>query len=401
MHITYPYNEILPTKKAHDSYIINNCAALSNQEDVHVSLAIGSGSYSDSHLLQHYNIDYPSSLHIHCLPIVRKNNPMRFTWNWFFFYCTQRLIVKEHPNVVITSVLKQADYLFSRKVQKTSYVYEVHQLYWYPHLPLTKETEKLIAFERSILQKADLVTTTTQQLRDILTTPPYSLTNRIEVVPLAVDSQPLSSASAPQRPNHLNIAYVGQLYEEQGIELLLEAMVGCIGVTLHIFGGTSERIAALKEVASHLGLYNAVLFHGFIPPSELPHQLISIDTFVAPFRSVERMPYVAHTKIYEYLSWNRPIIAPDLPIIQEHGDHDAGILLYKPHNVRSLRHCIQKLLSPLYREVLQKNAKNASQPLSWEQRSKLYHAILEDMIHVSSAHDRPRQRLYSSCTENR
>lgn len=244
MRIVYPYNEILPKKRAHDVYIFQECVALAKHFDVH--LLCGKGSQDETSLYQHYKCHPSSSFHLHSLSIVRKNNLLNLSWNFPFFYSAQKKIHALKPDMVFLSVLKQAEFHLRHKLPKTRYFYEVHQLQWYPGMVAN---QKMVQ-EKKILQKADVVITTTQELANILKSPPYCLSNPIEVVPLAVDAQFI-----PKRTPFSHIlTYCGQLYRGQGIDLLLEALAKTTDWKLHIIGGKPDEIAYYEKMAKDLNI---------------------------------------------------------------------------------------------------------------------------------------------------
>lgn len=83
MRIVYPYNEILPKKRAHDLFIVHECAALADL-GWQVTLLIGKGSEKSS-LFNHYQIPLSNQLQIESLPLIRKNNLFGISWNLPFF----------------------------------------------------------------------------------------------------------------------------------------------------------------------------------------------------------------------------------------------------------------------------------------------------------------------------
>src|ERR1700722_15168999 len=114
MRIIYPYNEILPQKKAHDVYIVHECSALANL-GWGVTLLVGKGSETNN-LFAHYQIPPSDRLHIEPLFIMRKNNPFRISWNLPFFFGCQRRIEKIKPDYVFLSVRGQAAFHLTRKL---------------------------------------------------------------------------------------------------------------------------------------------------------------------------------------------------------------------------------------------------------------------------------------------
>ena len=224
-----------------------------------------------------------------------------------------------------------------------------------------------------MLGHADLVTVPTDAMKTILEQPPYSLKTPIEVVPLAVNATPLPPpSSAP-----LTLTYVGQLYEGQGLPLLLQALSHTQNWRLKIVGGKSEEIERLRILASKWNVHERVEFMGFQPPSALREIVKSSHAFVAPFEPVERMPYVAHTKLYEYAGWGRPMVIPDLPSVREHFVDQEGVLLFESGNLSSLTDALKKLENQTLREKLQQKIEQVD-PFSWQKRATHYAELFEN-----------------------
>jgi len=368
MRIIYPYNEILPKRKAHDLFVFHSCAALAERCDI--TLLVGKGSHV-KHLFDHYHVFPSERFQIHPQLIVRKNNPFGISWNFPFFFLCQRYIQKHKPDVVICSVRKQGAYHFSRKIPGVRYLFEVHELVYYPNSSRYNKDD--LQKEKRMLAQADLITVTTQALKDILQAFPYSLVNPIEVVPLAVNTKPLPP---PLSSETLQLAYVGQLYQGQGLERLLKALSQTSHVHLNILGGKTTEIAALRQQAQALGIEKSVTFLGFIQHHQIAEHLQNVHAFVAPFENTGRMPFVAHTKLLEYIHWGRPIIAPDLPIVREHFPSGKGVLLFNPDQTEGLRSCITQLQDKKTCQKLQEEITALSSPYSWAERAKIYLEIL-------------------------
>ncbi len=373
MRIIYPYNEILPKRKAHDLFIVQECAALA-ESGSDLTLLIGKGSDLENFYM-HYKIAPCPRLHIKPLRIIRKNNILGISWNWPFFHHCQQEIRESRPDLVILSVRKQGAYHLQHKVAGVRYLYEVHELCYYPNQ--TTVNKKALSKEREMLAHADLITVTTSALKEILLQPPYSLQNRIEEVPLAVQTLPLPP---PQTHPELTIAYVGQLYEGQGLTALLLALAQVKNVRLKVIGGNHRDVSRLNQLAVELGIQKAVTFLGFLPPSDIPEHLQDVDAFVAPFGQTGRMPYVAHTKLAEYAEWGRPIIAPDLPVVHADFSADSGLLYFAPGDQSSLAQAIQQLQDKTLREKLQKEIHTKQGRFSWPTRAAIYGNLLKDLI---------------------
>lgn len=362
MEILYPYNEALPKKTAHDVYLFRNCASLAEQ-GMPVTLACGWRSQTDTALFHHYGVVEHCGLRLKRLPLIRHWGPI--SCNTPFFWAAQRMVARQRPHWLLSSVFKQADYHTRRRIAGVKYAYEVHQLSWYPTCD-TPERRLAAERERDILNQMDLVTTTTAALKAILQKAPYALSVPIEIVPLAVENTPL----APPGPaNPFVLMYIGQLYASQGVDLLLRAVAAVPNIVLEIVGGQRPEIRLLSELATSLGIMNRVKFHGFLSPVDLPAQAQRAHAFVAPFYATERMPYVAHTKLLEYAAWGRPIVAPRVEAVLEVVSRDEDDCLFEPGDV----HALEAALVRVQRQV----QKPVTQVLSWRDRAAVYRKALE------------------------
>ena len=338
MRAAYLYNEILPTRKAHDGYVWRNCASLA-EAGLEVTLACGRGSGDVATLAAHYASRAPQRLAIERLAILRRNFGLPFTWNRVFDGAAQRFLARTRPDVAFLSVRKQGRYHLARKLPGIRYVYEVHELAWYPTLGEPEMHAEAIAAEREMLARADLVTVTTRALHDILRSAPYGLANDIAVVPLAITPVPPPRAIAHETPLH--VMYVGQLYAGQGVEDLVAAVVRTPEVRLTIVGGSEEEVARLRVAAAAAS--TRIEFTGFVAPGAIPALAATAHAFAAPFRAERRMPFVAHTKLLEYIALRRPVVAPDLPIVHEHFPGHAGLASYAPNDVDALAAALRGL----------------------------------------------------------
>ena len=370
MRLSFPYNEILPKYSAHDAYLFRNCASLAAQ-GLEVELACGRGSWPLERLEAHYQ--WPrSGITLTRLPILRRNF-LPFSWNRIFFSATQRHLERKRPDWVALSVLKQGIHHLDRRIAGVRYVYEVHELAWYPGAPMDARRERRRALERAMLEKANLVTVTTEALRGILLAPPYSLTVPVKVIPLAVRHAALPP---PSPGTSLRAMYIGQLYSGQGLELLLAALAQTRGIELTVVGGKADEIARLAAQAATLRLGDRVRFLGFHPPSELDRLAEAAQVFVAPFEASGRMAYVAHTKLLEYAAWGRPVIAPDLPVVREHFPGGEGLAVFQAGSPESLAATLNQLQrQPDAMAALQRGIAR-HRVTTWPERAARYLAAL-------------------------
>lgn len=410
MKLAYLYNEKLPKKTAHDVYVWRNSYFLSHllkEKSLQVSLLTGLSSPRQSiESLQNYYL--PSSYHkeqthpptkktlpfwstfgdrdcslLHQighfqwieLPLMRKSGPFRISWNTPFFYRCQKWIEAQKPNWVLMSVYKQADFHLRQKVSGVRYLFEVHDLVFYPkfegELP-PKEKEAEFKRQVNVLKSCEAISVTTDALKKALESAPYSIQTPIYIVPLASEMDRV----IPQENsiNEVSLGYVGQLYFDQGVDSLIKASAHVPGVKLEIMGGNTRDLERLKNLVKDLQMHERVHFHGFVSPQALHSKIHACQALVAPFHPTSHMCHVAHTKLVDYGRWTLPVIAPDLSITKEETRSSRFLFNAKnyPDNLEGLIQTLKLACDPIERmkaqEEIDRDGKKNPDRFSWKER---------------------------------
>ena len=151
--------------------------------------------------------------------------------------------------------------------------------------------------------------------------------DKIVVLPDCSDALDISKIS----PIHIksndykaNVGYIGQLYPGKGMEILSKLIPHCPDVMFHIIGGNEKDTQKWKENLK--GIQN-VIFHGFKKPSETASYGLAMDILIAPYmRNVQGAGssfecdlsnWMSPLKLFEYMSYKKPIIATDLPVLHD------------------------------------------------------------------------------------
>jgi glycosyltransferase involved in cell wall biosynthesis len=427
MKIHYLYNEKLPKRTAHDAYVWRNCYFLS-QLDQEVSLITGSNQSTfaamQKHYLPHDNLQAQERIpfnffqrllglkgefsfrkiekHFSCFfywikfPLIRKSF-FKISWNYPFFWLCQQWLKITQPDWAIFSVYKQASYHFKRPISQVLYCFEVHDLAWYPlHINdtfswrhLDQQNHQRLLLQKRTLERANCVTVTTNFLKKILCNSPFNLTCPIHVIPLASEVMRLKR---PILGDHIQLTYVGQLYPDQGVDRLIEALAHVPGIHLKIIGGQTSDINRLQSLISQLALTNRIYLHGFVSPSLIPSLLHSTHALAAPFYPTPHMRCVAHTKLADYGKWALPVIAPRLENVLEEvwiDDYLFDASDY-PNSIRSLVAALHQLLNKeaLLKsyDVIDQKMDQAPNRFSWHQRSIDLSQILKDLRYRNDSH---------------
>jgi glycosyltransferase involved in cell wall biosynthesis len=113
------------------------------------------------------------------------------------------------------------------------------------------------------------------------------------------------------------VGYVGVIGQQEGIDLLLEAVKHLVDVKgrrdvqFAIVGGGPER-AALETMSKAMGLAEYVTFFGRVPDKLLLEVLSTADVCVNPDRANEMNDKSTMNKIMEYMALGKPIVQFDL-----------------------------------------------------------------------------------------
>lgn len=153
---------------------------------------------------------------------------------------------------------------------------------------------------------------------------------RIEVEPDGVDSACIERAPGRDEARaRLGlepmagplVVYTGHLYPGRGIEIVVELARRLPGHRFLVVGGRDKEVRTWRHATADIA---NLQFVGFVPPAEVFTWLRAADVLLMPYAH-----HVAHAgtgdtaavcspmKMFEYLASGRPVIASDLPVLQE------------------------------------------------------------------------------------
>jgi glycosyltransferase involved in cell wall biosynthesis len=374
-------NQKLMSTKAHDKLVFNTCHSLASH-GCEVTLITKDLGLEVEDLHEYYSSSQVENFGI--VFIRTSFNGIKFG----FFYRALSLLrlmainrTKGFDAVYVSETKIGKLLVRSRRIHGIPVVYEFHNLGLI-------DKGKNDGDEAYIAGNADGVVVTTSALRDVLLSS-YGREGLTEVVPLATTST--SGAGGPDYtpPDEYNIFYAGQLYRLQGVDLLVRAMaeLGSYPCKLHIVGGRDDEVEELKRLSDECGVRERVVFHGYVNPNMLHDALSVADILVAPSRSSGRMPYVAHTKIYEYLSFGKPIVATGLQSVRDTLTDGFDAVLVEPDSQHSLAEGIKRIMDdPLLAGTISRNALLTSQDYTWDKRAGRLKKFFSDVVERSGHH---------------
>lgn len=189
------------------------------------------------------------------------------------------------------------------------------------------------------------------------------------------DDNMAESIDWPGRPGHPQVGYVGHLYPGRGIDLIQMLAARLTQVDFHIVGGTEEDLRYWRNRSRQPNL----IFHGYVPHGRLGTYMHQFDIVLAPYQrrvalsggKGDTSRWMSPMKIFEYMSYGKPIIASDLPVLREVLDHGRNAILVDPEDVASWEQSIRDLATN--KELAEKIGKQAlldiREKYSWTRRA--------------------------------
>jgi uncharacterized SAM-binding protein YcdF (DUF218 family)/glycosyltransferase involved in cell wall biosynthesis len=177
----------------------------------------------------------------------------------------------------------------------------------------SRQARKIVKSERELFKSADLVFTTSEQLR--ARAAEYS--SRVHLFPFAVNLAVFQQsreqgAAAPDDLAALRrpiAGYVGGLHQWVDQELLAAVARKLPQVSFALIGPEQTDVSRLKSLPN-------VHFFGQRPHAELPRYVGGFDVGLVPYRITEYTANVYPTKLNEYLVMGIPVVATDLKEIR-------------------------------------------------------------------------------------
>jgi glycosyltransferase involved in cell wall biosynthesis len=177
--------------------------------------------------------------------------------------------------------------------------------------------------------------------------------DRIFIVPQIVDTsrfapRPRSEELARSYGLHgkFVVGTVSSLTDYEGIDDLLRAVAGARAARPQIAAlivGDGAYRPALEELTAELGIGHAVIFTGRLEQEQVPDHYALLDLFAIPRRDLEVCRAVTPLKPFEALSMEIPVLATDLPALDEIVSSTGGGRSVPPGSVDALAEAILDL----------------------------------------------------------
>ncbi len=169
----------------------------------------------------------------------------------------------------------------------------------------------------------------------------------IHHIPYGIDTAPLEQGQKKTATDKLRFAFIGNLSEHKGPDLLINAFLELpptAQAALTLYGDSKnypEYCKYLHQIVDSSSVSDKITFGGTFPNDEIGEVFSNIDVLVVPSRWYENTPLVMQSAF----AAKTPIVATNLGGMAELVKHEINGLLFEPDNVKSLADQLLKLLS--------------------------------------------------------
>lgn len=185
----------------------------------------------------------------------------------------------------------------------------------------------------------------------------------------AADIPSLPHLTAPASPDgRLRVGYVGGFLPGYGLEMIESLAASMPLVDFHVVGGQD---AAVHSWRVRTGGVSNLHFHGFVAPAQLAERYAQMDVVLAPFQErTAHIRWISPMKLFEYMSFAKPIVGSDFPVIREIIEDGVDGLLVSPTSLADWQRAIERLRDPALRLSLGTRAfQKLSAEHTWAKRA--------------------------------
>lgn len=164
----------------------------------------------------------------------------------------------------------------------------------------------------------------------------------INVIPqYGVNLEEFMEKNVQDKKTEYNIAYIGRLTKEKGVEILLDAIYNLQNIKLHIVG-VGTLLSSIKQKVMRLNLQDKVVFYSHIAREKIPEFLNKMDILVLPSVTSKNWKEQFGRVIIESFASKVVVVGSDSGAIPEVVG-DAGII-FKENNPKDLSNKLKELM---------------------------------------------------------
>ena len=336
MKIVYMSNAIIPSQSANSVHVMKMCSAFSKYFET-VLFAVEGELKTDPYKY------YGSEKNFSLIKIKKSNNYI----GSIKYIITVLFLFKNDQDTCAYG--RQTLVLFLLSLMRTNVAYEVHAI---PDNKFRELIERII-FKQKKFQK--LIVISEALKKDYLKI--FSNLASGDIV-VAHDGADLPKKKMVKRvvKKTFKVGYIGHLYQGRGVEIILQLAKNFPEIEFSVVGGLDKDVKFwLKEAAE----IDNIKFHGHVSHGALAEFYRAFDIMLAPYQiginqsngKSDTSKWMSPMKIFEYMSYGKPIISSDIPVLREVLNENNSILV-KPSDIKAWSLAIEALKSQDKRDLL-------------------------------------------------
>ena len=203
-----------------------------------------------------------------------------------------------------------------------------------------------LRYERQAVMDADRIVTVIAEMKQRLETMGVDGW-KIEVVQNTInipEDLPVATRSENEK-NDIILFYGGGITAHRGLQVVFRALAGLpvsSRIKFHIVG-SGRYVPTLKQLARDLKINSRVVFHGYKSQQKLYEEIAKSDVAIIPHQKTDHSDHTIPHKLFQYMYYEKPVIATDcLPIQRIINETSAGII-YKHDDPVALTGILQAM----------------------------------------------------------
>lgn len=247
--------------------------------------------------------------------------------------------------------------------------------------------------ERASIKFSDAVITPNKSFMDVFVKRGCP-EDKIRIVMNSPDESIFSKdlASLDKKPSNggFNIMYHGTIVERHGLDVALKAVheikKDIHGLAFHVYG-EGEYVGPFQDMVKDLGLSETVFYHRYVPLEVIAKRIAQIDVGIVPNKLSVFTNLNLPTRIFEYLSLEKPVIVPSTRGVLEYFDGE-GLFLFEPGNSKSLSNAILEVVkNKERRQKVLENGMKIYDKYRWTREKARFINLIEEL---STARERAK-----------
>ena len=272
-------------------------------------------------------------------------------------------------------LIRSQQKIYSQLIFEVNGLPSIELKYRYPQVAEDRDLlYKLKQQENICLHCADLIVTPSHTTKNYLQTI-RKVKTPIKVISNGVDLNIFSYQPPKLIQDTVNLLYFGTLSTWQGVHLAIEALALInqeISAKLTIIGlGRDRQLTKLNKLAQKLKIEHLVTINPPLSQPELVQKIHQSQIVLAPLTKSDRnlVQGCCPLKILEAMATGIPVIASDLPVVRELGNHLQHFFLVKPGSSKAIKDGVLSLINqPQLIKTISTNARQQIESkYTWQQ----------------------------------